>query len=125
MTGKIDSEVLYLILTKVAARVSFYNYDPATLPSGQIQGTITHRQLGDVYERVTGNRMSARTNWNVPLDQLNLLLARCQLPSLSPLLLTSAEANTKQESETSEKLKKVHATQWPPFSALKSLYRSG
>ena len=121
--SKIDSEVLYLILTKVAARESFYNYDPARLPTGQIPGTITHRQLGEVYERITGNRMSLRTNWNVPLDQLNLLLAQCQLPPLSPVLLTSAEAGAKQETAASEELKKVHAAKWPPFSALKTLYR--
>ena len=86
--SKTDPEVLYLILTKVAARETFYNYDPVKLPSGQTPGTITHRQLGEVYERITGNRTSMRTNWNQPLDQLNTLLSQCGLPSLSPLLLT-------------------------------------
>ncbi len=121
--SKIDSEVLYLILTKVAAREKFYNYDPALLPSGQAPGTITHRQLGEVYERVTGNRMSIRTNWNPPLDQLNTLLGQCRLPSLSPLLLTSAEAAAGPPPERARELEKVHSMKWPLFSALKMLYR--
>lgn len=119
--SKIDSEVLYLILTKVAAQQSFYNYDPEKLPSGQSPGTITHRQLGEVYERITGDRMSVRTNWGPPLEQLNRLLAQCALPSLTPLLLTAAGAT--RVTETSVELKKVHAEKWPPFSALKGLYR--
>jgi hypothetical protein len=123
--SKIDPEVLYLILTKVAGRQSFYNYDVAQLPSGQAPGTITHRQLSEIYERITGNRMSVRTNWNLPLGQLNALLALCSLPSFSPLLLTSAEAGAGSQGAVSSELKRVHDQKWPPFSALKGLYRRG
>jgi hypothetical protein len=121
--SKIDSEVLYLILTKVAAKESFYNYEPKLLPSTQAAGTVTHRQLGDVYERITGNRTGTRMNWNIPLGQLNALLALCKLPSLSPVILTSAEAGQPLTPSAQRALSDVHATKWPPFSALKSLYR--
>jgi hypothetical protein len=124
--SKVDSEVLYLILTKVAAKEAFYTYDPKLLPTGQPAGTITHRQLGEAYERITGNRMSTRTNWNMPVDQLNALLARCGLPSLSPLLLTSAEAQAGPAARgagPSVALLQTQAVKWPPFIALKGLYR--
>jgi hypothetical protein len=121
--SKIDPEVLYLILTKVAGGGAFYNYDPSTLPSTQPKGTITHRHLGEVYERITGNRVGTRINWNQPLDQLNALLSQCRLPSLSPLLLTSAEAGAVTSAPYAADIKAVQATAWPAFSALKSLYR--
>jgi hypothetical protein len=121
LMSKIDPEVLYLILTKVAAQQSLYNYDPEKLPTGQTNGTITHRQLSAVYERITGAQMSVRMNWNPHLQQLDALLARCALPSLAPLVLTSAEATMGVPAD----LKKIHAEKWPPFSALKSLYRRG
>jgi hypothetical protein len=121
--SKIDPEVLYLILSKVAAGEAFYNYDPRTLPSGQPVGTITHRQLGEVYERITGNRMGIRTNWSPPLAQLDALLTQCRLPALSPLLLTSAEAASGAAPPDSAAMAKARAAKWPLFSALKGLYR--
>ena len=107
----------------MAAQETFYNYDPALLPAGQTKGTITHRQLGEVYERITSNRMSVRTNWNIPLQQLNALLALCKLPSLSPLILTSAQAAACAETSLSVELAKAQVQKWPPFSTLKTLYR--
>lgn len=122
--SKIDPEVLYMILTKVAARAAFYNYDPAQLPSSQPEGTITHRQLGEVYERITGDRVGIRTNWNLPLDQLNVLLGHCRLPSLSPLLLTTAEASAPPGSAAeTEARRRTQEQKWPAFGELKKLYR--
>lgn len=121
--SKVDSEILYLILTRVAARQSFYNYEPQQLPSTQAAGTVTHRQLSEVYERITGNRTGIRMNWNIPLAQLNALLALCRLPSLSPVILTSTEAGQPLSAAAKRALSEVHATQWPPFGDLKNLYR--
>ena len=111
--SNIDPEVLYLILTKVAAKEIFYSYDATS-------GTITHRQLAEVYERVTNNRVGARLNWDTPLGQLNALLKKCGLPSLSAVVLEEGG-----QSSSSDSLSKVQAAKWPPFSALKKLYRKG
>jgi hypothetical protein len=111
--SKIDPEVLYLILTKVASREAFYTYDPARLPTGQSPGTVSPQQLGELYERITGNRVGASTKWSLPLDQLDLFLGRCKLPPLSPLLSGEPEG-----------LKRAQAAKWPGFGALKKLYRA-
>ena len=112
--SKIDPEVLYLILTKVAAKETFYNYIPAQLSSGQKLGTITLRHLAEVYERITGNRIGATLKWSVPFSQLDALLAQCGLPALSVVAdVTPAE----------DRLGKAWATKWPGFGALKTMYR--
>jgi hypothetical protein len=122
--SNIDPEVLYLILTKVAAKESFYSYDPARLPAGQPAGTITKEELGALYERITGNRVGSRLNWAPPLGQLNGLLLRCGLPPVGEVVLAARPAET-APAALSASLAKVHATKWPPFSGLKDLYRKG
>lgn len=111
-----DPEVLYLILTKTSARESFYGFDAANPGPGQTPGTITSRQLAAVYERITGNRVGTRLNWATPITQLNTLLGKCKLPPLGVVFL--AEGSTTDTAA----LAKAHATKWPPFGALKSLY---
>ncbi len=114
--SRIDPEVLYLILTKVAAKQTFYGYDPAQLATtGQKPGTISTRQLAEVYERVTGNRVGATLKWSTHFTQLDGLLAGCGLPSLSVVADPGA---------TDDRVIKAMATKWPPFSGLKKLYRS-
>jgi hypothetical protein len=105
--SSIDPEVLYLILTKVAAKEPFYSFDGK-------KGTITRRQLGEVYERITGSRVGSRMNWDAPLTQLNTLLQKCGLPAIG-LVLSESGSITPE-------LIAVHAKTWPPFSALKGLY---
>ncbi|MGZ3697327.1 MAG: hypothetical protein ACXWP5_04415 [Bdellovibrionota bacterium] len=113
--SQIDPQVLYLILTKVAAKEIFYNFDGA-----KTTGTITTRQLGEVYERITGNRVGTRLNWTAHLSQVDLLLKQCGLPSLSPVVVIEGGA-----AATPESLSKAHQTRWPPFAELKNLYRKG
>jgi|GEM_PF-6675785 len=110
--SSIDPEVLYLILTKVAGKQTVYGFDANVPPSGQKPGTITRLQLAEVHERITGNRVGARLNWDTPIGQLDALLAKCGLPALRTVVEPLNEAL----------LIKVHATQWPAFSALKNLY---
>jgi hypothetical protein len=100
-----DPEVLYLILTKVAAKEHFYGFQA-------LQGTILKRELAEVYERITGNRVGTRLNWDPHLTQLNALLSKCGLPALGAVVEPTQPAE----------LPKVHATKWPAFSALKDLY---
>ena len=121
--SKIDPEVLYLILTKVAAKESFYNYEPSRLDPGQTPGTITQRQLGEVYERITCNRPGVRLNWDQQFEQLNSLLLKCGLPPLGAVVV--AEKNQGAVPPSPESLNRVHAVKWPPFGNLKNLYRKG
>src|ERR1051326_55903 len=78
----IDPEILYLILTKVARKETFYGYDP----SRGVPGQISARDLGAVYERITGSRVGARVNWSAHFSQLDLLLSHCGLPALSKVV---------------------------------------
>ena len=108
MSGNsIDPEVLYLILTKVAAKETFYGFDGKT-------GTITRRQLGEVYERITSSRVGSRVNWDPSLTQLNMLLQKCGLPALGVVL--------SDDGKITNALNSVHSAKWPTFSALKALY---
>src|SRR3954471_19679990 len=59
--SNLDPEVLYLILSKVAAQETFYSYQPQG--AGRPLGTITPSELGQVYERITGSRVGTRLNW--------------------------------------------------------------
>ncbi len=113
----VDSEVLYLILTKVAAKESFYTYDPNQIPSSQKPGTITCQQLGEVYERITGIRTGSRFNWNIPLNQLNGFLLQCSLPALGVVVVTAGQDSSPALFSSAQ------ATKWPPFGTLKSRYR--
>ena len=119
--SSVDIEVLYLILTKVAAGATFYNYDPKQLPPGSIPGTITKKHLAEVYERITGLRTSGALNWGVPIKQIQDILARCKLPSLAPVVVDLEATHP----STAERVAKARATQWPAFSALKDLYKKG
>ncbi len=113
--SRIDPEVLYLILTKVASQESCYTYDPKELAPGQRSGTVTPKKLAEVYERITSHRVGSQLNWNAPLAQLDELLARCGLPALSGVV---REANGVDEKPWS-----APPSKWPAFSALKELYR--
>lgn len=116
--SNIDSEVLYLILTKVARKEQFYSYDASQDRPGQKPGTISSKDLARVYERITGKRVGSRLNWKTPLEQLNILLSHCGLPAIGKVVLPD------QGSEpTTEALNKVQDTQWPAFSALRNLYK--
>ena len=115
----IDPEVLYLILTKVSAKEAFYGFNFAATPSGQKAGTILRRQFAEVYERITGSRIGARLNWDVPLDQLNALLKKCGFPPLGIIVVPDRAASAIDEAT----LAKIHATKWPIFSELKSTYK--
>lgn len=114
----IDPEVLYLILTKVARKETFYSYDAAQRGPGQRPGTISSRDLALVYERVTGNRVGTRLNWKTPLDHLDLFLSHCGLPALGKVV--SLEKGPESSAVAQGK---VQSTQWPAFNALKNLYR--
>lgn len=116
----IDPQVLYLILSKVAAKDFFYGFDAKQGAPGQTPGTITRRQLSEVYERITGNRVGARLNWDTQVGQLNTLLQKCGLPALGVVLL--AEGAQAVAGEQNDALKRVHATKWPTFGELKGLY---
>ena len=105
--SSIDPEILYLILTKVATKEPFYSLDGKS-------GTITRRQLGEVYERITGNRVGSRVNWEPSLTQLNGLLKKCGLPAIGTVL--------SDEGTITEAMKGVHSAKWPTFTALKALY---
>ena len=105
--SSIDPEVLYLILTKVAAREPFYTLDGKS-------GTINGQQLGEVYERITGSRVGSRVNWEPSLTQINALLKKVGLPALGLVF--------SEDSKPTEALAKVQATKWPTFAALKALY---
>ena len=119
--SKIDPEVLYLILTKVAGAQTFYNYDPAQAAPGQKPGTITLARLGEVYERVTGHSPGNRTAWTRPLNELNGFLGHCGLPPLGAVVVIDAPAPSGEKEP--ENLGKVRATRWPAFRDLKNLYR--
>lgn len=103
--SRIDPEVLYLILTKVAAKETFYNFDAKS-------GTITPEELSEVYGRITSNRPGARLNWGAQVAQLDEMLKKCGLPSLGAVVGAGAP----------EAVSKAHATKWPAFSTLKNLY---
>ena len=105
--SSIDPEVLYLILTKVAAKEPFYSLDGKS-------GTITRRQLGEVYERITGSRVGSRVNWDPTLLQLNTLLKKCGLPEIGPVL--------SDDGKVTEAVALIHSKRWPTFAALKTLY---
>lgn len=110
--SQIDPQVLYLILTKVAAKENFYGYDAAKPLAPLKPGTITPRSLGEVYDRITGGRSGARQNWAPHLQQLHDLVVRCGLPPLTTVV----------DGAEGEALTKVHAAAWPPFHELKKLY---
>jgi hypothetical protein len=116
--AQMDLEVVYLILTKVARGEAFYTYNPAQTEAGQASGTITAKELAQVYERITGRPIGSRVNWKTPLDQLNLFLSHCGLPALGKLVLQEDGARPAEEA-----VAKVRGAQWPAFSALKNLYR--
>jgi hypothetical protein len=117
--AQMDLEIVYLILTKVARGEVFYTYDPSQKGPGQTPGTITAKELAQIYQRITGRPIGSRVNWNTPLDQLNLFLSHCGLPALGKLVLQEGGAHP----SSGEALTKVRNTQWPTFSALKNLYR--
>lgn len=117
--AQIDLETVYLILTKVAREEVFYTYDPSQRGPSQTPGTITAKELAQIYERITGRPIGSRVNWVTPLDQLNLFLSHCGLPALGKLVLQEGGAHSSSE----EALAKVRNTQWPAFSTLKNLYR--
>ncbi|MBY0472188.1 hypothetical protein K2X30_13560 [bacterium] len=112
----VDPEILYLILSKTAAKESFYTFNAAQPGPGQLPGTITRRQLSAVYERITGNRNAGRLGWDAPLTQLNGLLKKCKLPPLGTVLLAEGDAPP-----DAAVLAQVHAAKWPTFSGLKTL----
>jgi hypothetical protein len=103
----IDPEVLYLILTKVASKERFYTLDGST-------DTITPRQLGEVYERITGSRVGSRVNWEPSLKQLNLLLKKCKLPSLGDVLSV--------DGTVADPVAAIGKTKWPTFGELKKRF---
>lgn len=114
----IDLESLYLILTKVARKEDFYSYCAAQTGPNQKPGTISSKELGLVYERITGRPVGSRVNWNTPLNQLNLFLSHCGLPAIGKVVLQAGSPTSSDEA-----LSKVHSAQWPVFSVLKKLYR--
>ena len=111
----IDLETLYLILTKVAQKVDFYTYNAAQTGPGQKPGTISSKELGLVYERITGRPVGSRVNWTASLDQLNLFLSHCGLPALGKVVLL--------EKGPEHDLARVQSAQWPAFNVLKNLYK--
>jgi hypothetical protein len=119
--SRIDPEVLYLILTKVATKESFYNFDPKLLAPGQKAGTITFRYLSEVYERVTNNRVGHSFEWAHPLRQLDELLHHCGLPPLGTVVV--GEKDQEKDKPWLERLSAVQSTPWPRFGELKGLYR--
>jgi hypothetical protein len=111
----IDPEILYLILSKVARREVVYQFDPTSSP---VPGTISKKQLAEVYERISGSRPGSRLNWQAPISQLSALLKRCQLPELGVVVLKDADSKPEAAS-----LAKAHAASWPTFAELKKRYR--
>lgn len=116
--SRIDPEVLYLILTKVAAQEGFYNYDPKQLNPGQLPGTITYLQLGDVYKRITSQTSGPHSVWTQPLSQLGELLKKCGLPPLGSVVVTDAAPDPAV-------IQKIRATSWPRMGELKALLQNG
>ncbi len=105
--SSVDPEILYLILSKVALKVSFYTLDGKTL-------TITPKQLSEIYERITGSRVGSRVNWNLHLTQLNNLLLQCGLPAIGDVL--------SDQEKVTKNIEIIHSTKWPTFVELKQIY---